>query len=445
MNRFRDRLIGAVALYLLAVTTLAEEYQQVENIAAESAEEASVGLQDIPSGEEKRPMLRLFHDSLAEASPFWRESSLVLSMRGYDFQRKNSVESVAEESAVGTELTFRSGKWRDRLSTVVSWHTSFAVDDPEGIEGGGLLGPDQSDLSVISRAYVQYDFSKTTSMLLYRQDFNMPYINRKDSRMIPNTHEAYVLKHPGERVQWLFGHVTKMKQRDSDEFVSMGEIAGVPGNNAGTTVAAARYKFSNKTTLGTLLQHTDDLFTTVYTEANIPRTINEDWGMHIAAQLTNQWSTGEDLLGDFSTYSWGLRGRVSYRGAMLTAAYTNTGSAAIQTPFGGTPGFTDNMLFDFDRAREEAFRIGLSQNLAKYGLPGIGLIVNYTEGRNARTDDGAPLPDEDVIAFTVDFRPQTSFLKGLWLRVRYAEGNRGSPESNRRDVRVILNYSLGVL
>jgi len=432
-------------MHLLAVATLAEEYQQVENIAAESAEEASVGLQDITSGEETRPMLRLFRGYLAEASPFWRDSSLVLSTRGYAFQRENSVESIAEESAVGTELTFRSGKWRDRLSTVMSWHTSFAVDNSDELESGGLLGPNQSDLSVISRAYLQYDFGKTTSMQLYRQDFNMPYINRKDSRMIPNTHEAYILKHPGERVQWLFGHVTRMKQRDSEEFVSMGEIAGVPGNKAGTTLAAIRYKFSNKTTLGTILQHTDDLFTTVYSEANIPHTFNDNWGMHIAAQLTNQWSTGEEFLGDFSTYSWGLRGRLSFRGAVLTTAYTNTGSAAIQTPFGGTPGFTDNMLFDFDRAREEAFRIGLSQNLAKYGLPGIGLIVNYTEGRNARTDDGALLPDEDVIAFTVDFRPQKTFLKGLWLRVRYAEGNRGSPESNRRDVRVILNYSLGVL
>ena len=103
------------------------------------------------------------------------------------------------------------------------------------------------------------------------------------------------------------------------------------------------------------------------------------------------------------------------------------------------------MLFDFDRAHEEAFRIGLSQNLAKYGLPGIGLIVNYTKGRNAKTDGGVPLPDEDVISVTADFRPEKGFFKGLWLRVRYAEGDRGSPAANRRDVRVILNYSLGAL
>jgi hypothetical protein len=300
-------------------------------------------------------------------------------------------------------------------------------------------------LSVISRAYLQYELGETTSLRLYRQDFNMPYINRKDSRMIPNTHEAYVLRYPGERLQWLFGQVTKMKQRDSEDFVPMGEIAGVQGSNSGTTVAGVRYKFSDKTTLGTLVQYTNDLFTTAYTEAGFRRTISENWGLQFATQLTNQWSVGQELLGDFSTYTWGLRSKVSYRGAILTAAYTNTGDFRIRKPFGGTPGFTSSMLFDFDQAHEEAYRIGLSQNFARRGFPGFSLIINYTKGRNAQADDGTLQPDADVISITADFRPQKGFLKGLWLRVRYAEGDRGSPAADRREVRVILNYSLEAL
>jgi hypothetical protein len=236
-----------------------------------------------------------------------------------------------------------------------------------------------------------------------------------------------------------------MKRRDSEDFVPMGEIAGVAGNNSGTTVAGVRYSFSDETTLGALLQHTNDLFTTAYSEASFRRKISEDWGTQLAAQITNQWSIGEELLGDFNTYTWGLRGKLSFRGAVLTAAYTNTGDAEIRKQFGGTPGFTSSMLFDFDRANEEAYRIGLSQNLVKYGLPGISLIVNYTKGRNAETDDGALLADADEIAITADFRPQEGFLKGLWLRVRYADGDRGSPAADRREVRVILNYSLEAL
>ena len=74
MSRILNRLQCAAVLFLAAAATLAEEYQQVENIAAESAEEASVGLPDITSGREKRPMLRLFGESVDGAPPFWRDS-----------------------------------------------------------------------------------------------------------------------------------------------------------------------------------------------------------------------------------------------------------------------------------------------------------------------------------------------------------------------------------
>ena len=168
--------------------------------------------------------------------------------------------------------------------------------------------------------------------------------------------------------------------------------------------------------------------------------------MQLAGQATNQRSNGDELLGEFDTYSWGVRGALSYRGAVLTLAHTNTGrNAAIRKPFGGTPGFTSSMLFDFDRAGEKALRIGLSQNFEKYNLPGVSLIVNYTEGRDAIASDGTSFPGSHEFAVTADFRPQKTWLKGLWLRVRYADGDRGSAADDRRDVRIILNYNLSAL
>ena len=432
-------------LGLSTTDALATEFQVLENIAAESAEQSPTSIQDIDESPESAVRRGLLHDALADASPFFRDGSLEFDVRLYDLERDDGIERIADGTAIGTELTHRSGKWRDRISTVVSWHTSFGADAEDNFGRTNLLGADQSDLSVISRAWLQYDLGTTASLRLYRQDFNMPYINRKDSRMIPITHEAYMLRFPGKRLQWLFGQVTKMKSRDSDEFVPMGEIAGVDGSNAGTTIAGLRYDLSDRTTLGAFVQHTSDLFTTAFSEASFKRTLNENWGLQLAAQLTNQWSTGEELLGDFSTYSWGLRGKASFRGAVLTAAYTKTGSAVIRSPFGGTPGFTSSMLYDFDRPREQGYRLGISQNFARHGLPGTSLIVNYTKGRNAETDDGTALSDADEIAITADFRPQKGFLKGLWLRVRYAEGDRGSPAADRREVRIILNYGLEAL
>jgi hypothetical protein len=103
------------------------------------------------------------------------------------------------------------------------------------------------------------------------------------------------------------------------------------------------------------------------------------------------------------------------------------------------------MLYDFDRRKEEAFRLGLSFNFARLGRPGLAIIANYTNGRNAESADGGALPDAEEFAVTADFRPQKGLLKGLWLRVRYADGDRGSPQADRRDIRVILNYTFGLL
>jgi hypothetical protein len=100
------------------------------------------------------------------------------------------------------------------------------------------------------------------------------------------------------------------------------------------------------------------------------------------------------------------------------------------------------MIFDFDRAREDAYRIGLSHNFTRIGFPGIGLVANYTEGRNAVDADGQALPDSREIDITADFRPKSGLLKGFWLRVRYADAERGPAVADRRDLRLIVNYSL---
>ncbi|MFW2405290.1 MAG: OprD family outer membrane porin, partial [Gammaproteobacteria bacterium] len=232
----------------------------------------------------------------------------------------------------------------------------------------------------------------------------------------------------------------------SDEFIPMGEIAGVTGDNSGTTVGGVRFNINDGVSIGAMALRTSDLFTTAYSETNYKHTFNERWGLQLAAQATQQWSIGEQLLGDFKTRAFGFRSALSYQGAVLKLGYTkNHGDFKVRSPFGGRPSFTIGMLYDFDRAGESAWRVGLSQNFAAYGLPGFSAIVNYTNGRNAVADNGIELSDESEIAITADYRPPGNALRGLWLRIRYADGSRGNPLADRRNLRIILNYSLGAL
>ena len=59
--------------------------------------------------------------------------------------------------------------------------------------------------------------------------------------------------------------------------------------------------------------------------------------------------------------------------------------------------------------------------------------------------DGTALNAERELSLTADFRPERTWLKGLWLRVRYGKGERGDGASDRRELRLILNYNLRAL
>lgn len=74
-----------LALLAFPTMVIAAEYQQLENLAAESAEQASLGLGTLGEMAEKRPARELLRDALAEAPPFWRDSSLDFGVRAYDF------------------------------------------------------------------------------------------------------------------------------------------------------------------------------------------------------------------------------------------------------------------------------------------------------------------------------------------------------------------------
>ena len=439
-------IVLAVLLCLDLDTANAAEYKLDENLAPESAQQTPLALGSIASEAERPPRRSVLNLDFSDSAPFWRDSESELNFRIFDFGRDDGSGDLSEAFAAGTELSFTSGKLRDRFSLSATWHTSNEIDAPRGLGGTGVLAPDQSDLSVISRAYLEFDLGETAHLRMYRQDFDLPYLNRQDSRMIPNTHEGYVIRSTGERLQFIAGHINKMKKRDSERFVSMAEIAGSSNNNNGTTIAGAQYEFLNHITLGAIVQHTADLFATTYAETSYSRSLTENWGLQVAAQHTDQRSIGSEKLGRFQTYSWGLRSKLSYRGAILTAGYSEiSDDSAIRKPFGGTPGFTSSMLFDFDRAGEKAWRLGLSQNFSRLGAPGVSLIVNYTDGHDAMTNTGSPLRDEKEFDVTIDFRPQQGLFQGMWLRVRYGDADRGPDADDRRDLRIILSFNFDVL
>lgn len=436
----RSCLLVLVLSALLSPTAWAAEYQRDEEIAPESAEEVGSPLRDaIQQGRKRRQ--QAIHRWLENKPAFWRDSTVDLKMRFYDFKREDGDRTLSEALTAGGQLSFTSGLWRERISVSATWYGSFAIDAPQDKDGTRLLGPEQSNISVLGKAYAIFHFDDHLTARLYRQDFALPYLNRQDSRMIPNTHEGYVLRRADSKANFVLGHISKMKRRDAEDFVPMAEIAGVDGDNTGTDLAGMRYVFDENIDIGVLILRTADVFQTSYVEASWSHSFGEQWALQLGIQGTDQRSIGADQLGPFQVYQWGGQVAVSYHNTVLTAAYTTTdGNAAIRKPYGGTPSFSSLMLFDFDRAGEDAWHIGLSQHFKRFGLPGASLQLGYSRGQSANADNGTPLSDQHEFNVTADFRPPQGKMKGFWVRLRYARGDGGSDIDDRRDIRLILNY-----
>ncbi len=385
---------------------------------------------------------------LEDKAPFWRDSRMYVRPRSYYFdrQRQNTSDSVA--GAYGGWLAFRSGSWKDRFRANGTLFTTQRAYGPGDKDGTLLLGEGQEGFWVLGEANAEIAIASGLNAKLYRQSLNLPYVNRSDSRMVPNTFEAYTLTHnPGGRWVWLISHIEQMKLRNSDDFVSMSEAAGFADRDEPLTLGGARIDLTDETNIGATYQYAWEFMETLYTEANGVWRLGEEFDLRAGAQYTSQQSVGDEIGGQFDTSVYGGKLATSYRNATLTLAFTSTGDDRIRSPFGGYPGYLSLMIQSFNRAQEDGWLVGFSYDFSRIGLPGLSGFVNYAHGN---TPDNGPLasPDQWELDVTVDYRFQWRPLKGLWIRARAAtlDQDDDAPGANDvDDLRLIVNYEIPIL
>lgn len=397
---------------------------------------------DFSYGFKKTEKARLKFKKWFENLPqFLSESSLTPNFRAYSFRRKFSDKEDPDAIALGGELKFLSGRVKDTFQLGASYYVSHGIDD-NGKDGTLLLGSDQSDINALGQLYLDTKLNDST-LRLYRQAFGLPYLNEDDSRMVPNTHEAYALFRRSDVLGYIVGHVTKMKERDSESFTSMSEVAGADDRERGTTMAGARYHFGDDENIGAITYYTWDTFNIFYSELNLTKEWNEKFASKFSTQFTHQESVGDELIGEFDTNHYGVQVRTSYQYATLTLAATNTGSdSGIRSPYGGRPSYLSLMRQDFDRANEVGVLVGLSYDFEKLNLPGLSAFTNVAWGNNAEdSETRGSLPNATEYDFTIDYKPKGGAFHGVWLRMRYAYVDFEGGEDTS-DTRIILNYEL---
>lgn len=375
----------------------------------------------------------------------FKDTKFDAQVRSFYLDRYKYDDSQSEAWALGGSLGFKTGYFRERFAFGATGYTSQKLYGPNDKDGTLLLEPGQEGYTVLGEIYGEFLINEDTRLSIGRRGIDTPYINRNDVRMTPNTFEAITLQglYGGEngRPEWRVGggYFDEIKERNSDTFVSMADDAGAPdGVERGVYALGANFKSGNFS-LGAIDYYSDDIINIFYTEAKYAIPMGEKLRLQLAAQYSDQTSTGDDLLRgtDFSSDQWGAKAELAYGGALFTTAYTQAGGDTnMQNPWSGYPGYTSVQVEDFNRDGEDAWLMRAGYTFES--IKGASVYALYVNGSDPESPTEHAKDEYDV---NFQWALPDGALKGLMMRLRYAHVDQDDPAgSDLDDLRIMLFY-----
>ncbi|MFK5923018.1 MAG: OprD family outer membrane porin [Verrucomicrobiota bacterium] len=376
-------------------------------------------------------------------TPFFDGIDFLVSPRFYYFRRDTENVGIAESAAMGGALEMETGWWQDILRLKLTGYTSQKLYGPVDRDGSSSLRTGQESYTVLGEAVAEIKVGVLKARA-GRTRIDLPYINAYDIRMTPNTFEGVGFSiHSLRNLQLAAGHLSKIKLRNRSSFESMSQRAGVDGADRGVSFVGLRYNFSEDSHIGAVNQYGWDMFNTFYVEVDRLFEWQDDFSVRLGAQFTDQRSTGDELLGGFSTQVGGVKLALGVRELVASAAFVVTSRGGdVRNPWGGSPTFRSSLISDQDRAGERAVKLGATYGFDHWGFKGLAADVGYLHVITPDTGSAAS-PDEEEYSATLDYQIPGKRFDNIWLRIRYAFNNQDSARggNDREDFRIILNYA----
>jgi hypothetical protein len=368
----------------------------------------------------------------------------LLHLRTYYFESENTSGVQSAAWAIGGWAGLRSPWWGDLFQAGIVGYTSQKLYGPDDKGGTNLLAPGQEPITVLGEAFGAVRVLGQT-ITAYRQLINRPFINWQDTRMLPNTFEAYTLTGSAGEVSYTGGYVTKMKKRSSDAFVWMSNAAGGTGSQEGVIYAGATWSFAKDGYVRIDNVYSTDVLNVFYVDGKYPIKIDDKTSLTLGAQYYPQQSVGDDQIGSFSTYGVGLQAAVTHGPVGAQLYYTQTGRGGeTQSPYGDHPSYLNINVFSFNNAGERAFGIGGYLDFSDLGAHGLRASAIYAAGYDSiNSQTGAQIGNQNETDVRVDYAfPKGTLLEGLVATFRYAWTHQDGTPQNGHQLRAYLNYEV---
>jgi hypothetical protein len=325
----------------------------------------------------------------------------------------------------------------------VGYYTAQDLDtnnsNPAKIDG--RMG---SDLEVLAEAYIAMS-GADSSLTVGRQKISTPFANPGDAFIIPVTFQGTSFTNKTiTNLTLTASYLTAIKNRNSDEFVNVGEFStaryGVASQKTdGTLILGSTYKSEGLKGQAWHYQFSD-LFDTTYFQVNYTFAGTETIKPFVAAQLAKQSDSGDKLLGDVDSTLWGLQGGLSMGKAKVTLGYNSIAeettafkNGAFLAPynFSTSPLFTNNMLSTVENS-DAGDAVKLTFN---YSLPNIKLKLSYTT-----FDFKSSVADRDEVDADVTYS-LGQYAPGLSVRWRFALVTSDTKSAETTNNRFQLQYA----
>ncbi|MHC4410175.1 MAG: OprD family outer membrane porin, partial [Planctomycetota bacterium] len=167
----------------------------------------------------RRPLAEWLREQLEDLPPFFSDTQFEARYRTYYLKQDRTDGSRSEALAMGGSLYYRSGWLAETLQLEVEGFTSQPIVTPRGRDGTLLLEEGQNGYSVLGIANAKLRYAGLV-LTGFRQYLDLPYVNRQDNRMTPNTFESITLTRPEGQMRFSTGYSFRIKTRNSDTFES---------------------------------------------------------------------------------------------------------------------------------------------------------------------------------------------------------------------------------
>ncbi len=412
-------------------------------LAANAVLAADTGPEYLEGEEERDPLANGF---LLFKLPFEEERENLLHLRSFYQHRDYNIGPDREDWALGGALSAVGSYWGNRIHLAGTAYTSQKLYGPDDKADTGALDEGHEGYSVLGEVYG----SLTLGSFAFqggRYAVNLPYINKSDIRMTPQTFQgAQAIYQIADNWSVGGGVLTDIKPRTETDFISMYEKAGLE-EDEDVWLGGSVYQPEAGTLAGIYALHAPDFHNGSYLELSKRFWLGTENFVQLSGQYTYQRSTGTELGGDFRVTHYGVR--LTWRDDWYSGsiAYTDYPEEdRMRSPWGSVPGYTSVMINDFNRAEETALLLGGTVDFSSFGARGLKVNAKGIFGNTP--DCGASAsPDQEEYNLNFNYEPPGEKLMGVLLQLRFAvvdrdDSCRGADGDDIEEIRFVARYDL---